>query len=80
MVTAGATATAAHRNRLRFALEVLRAIREEAARHHLIKMNQRDGMPGGLEMDEALLVAQAFEAREPAHWCRRRFTAKTRST
>lgn len=50
-------------NRLRFALEVLRAIREELGSTFpiLIKMNQRDGMPGGLEMDEALLVAQAFE-------------------
>lgn len=51
-------------NRLRFPLAVLRRVREEVgpAFPILIKMNQRDGMPGGIEIDEAILIAQAYEA------------------
>jgi 2,4-dienoyl-CoA reductase-like NADH-dependent reductase (Old Yellow Enzyme family) len=50
-------------NRLAFPVEVLRAVRQEVGPDFpiLIKMNQRDGMRGGLEIDEALQVAQAYE-------------------
>ncbi len=50
-------------NRLRFPLEVLRAVRAEAGPDFpiLIKMNQSGGINGGLEIDEALQIAQAFE-------------------
>jgi 2,4-dienoyl-CoA reductase-like NADH-dependent reductase (Old Yellow Enzyme family) len=50
-------------NRLRFPLEVIRSMREAVGPDFpiLVKMNQRDGMRGGLELDEAVEVARAFE-------------------
>lgn len=50
-------------NRLTFPLEVLRAVRAAVGPDFpiLIKLNQRDGMRGGLELDEAIQTAQAFE-------------------
>ncbi len=51
-------------NRLRFPIEVLRRVRASVGPDYpiLVKMNQRDGMPGGLELEEAIRVAQAFAA------------------
>ena len=50
-------------NRLRFPVDVVRRVRAEVGADFpiLVKMNQRDGMRGGLELDEAIRVAQAFE-------------------
>ena len=50
-------------NRMRFAVQVLEAVREEAADTMavLVKTNLRDGFEGGLEIDEAIRVGQAFE-------------------
>lgn len=50
-------------NRLRFALEIVRAVREAVGGEFpvLAKMNLRDGFPGGLELDEAVEVARALE-------------------
>jgi len=51
-------------NRLRFPVEVIRRTRLALGPGFpiLVKMNQRDGMRGGLELEEAILVARAFEA------------------
>ena len=51
-------------NRLRFPLEVIRRVRAAVGAGFpiLVKMNQRDGFRGGLELREALQVAQQFEA------------------
>lgn len=51
-------------NRVRFPAEVVKRVRTELGDGYpiLVKMNQRDGMRGGLELDEAVRVAQAFEA------------------
>jgi 2,4-dienoyl-CoA reductase-like NADH-dependent reductase (Old Yellow Enzyme family) len=51
-------------NRLRFPVEVVRRVRQALGGDFpiLVKMNQRDGMRGGLELDEAVEVARAFEA------------------
>jgi 2,4-dienoyl-CoA reductase-like NADH-dependent reductase (Old Yellow Enzyme family) len=50
--------------RLRFPADVVRRVRAEVGADYpvLVKMNQRDGMRGGLELDEAVRIAQAFEA------------------
>jgi 2,4-dienoyl-CoA reductase-like NADH-dependent reductase (Old Yellow Enzyme family) len=50
-------------NRLRFPLAVIRAVREEVGPGFplLVKMNQEDGFAGGLTLDEAVQVAQAYE-------------------
>jgi 2,4-dienoyl-CoA reductase-like NADH-dependent reductase (Old Yellow Enzyme family) len=50
-------------NRMRFPVGVVRRVRAEVGADFpiLVKMNQRDGMRGGLELDEAVRVAQAFE-------------------
>ena len=51
-------------NRLRFLREVMASVRA-AARDDLavlVKMNLRDGFPGGMELDDALVVARALEA------------------
>lgn len=50
-------------NRLRFPLEVVRAVRAEVGPDFpiLIKMNQSDGIRGGLEIEEAVKIARAFE-------------------
>jgi 2,4-dienoyl-CoA reductase-like NADH-dependent reductase (Old Yellow Enzyme family) len=51
-------------NRLRFPAAVLRRVRQAVGPEFpiLVKMNQRDGMRGGLELAEAVEVAQRFEA------------------
>lgn len=51
-------------NRVRFPAEVIRRVRKQLGDEFpiLVKMNQRDGMKGGLELDEALRVARCFEA------------------
>ncbi len=50
-------------NRIRFPKDVVRRVRVELGDGFpiIVKMNQRDGMRGGLELDEAVRVAQAFE-------------------
>lgn len=50
-------------NRMRLAVEVTRAVRGiVGARVPLLaKINLRDGFPGGLDLDEALVVAQSLE-------------------
>jgi 2,4-dienoyl-CoA reductase-like NADH-dependent reductase (Old Yellow Enzyme family) len=50
-------------NRLRFPTAVLAGVREELGPEFpiLVKMNQRDGMTGGIELDDAVIVARAFE-------------------
>jgi 2,4-dienoyl-CoA reductase-like NADH-dependent reductase (Old Yellow Enzyme family) len=49
-------------NRLRFPAAVIRRVREAVGSDYpvLVKMNQRDGMRGGLELDEAIEVARRF--------------------
>jgi 2,4-dienoyl-CoA reductase-like NADH-dependent reductase (Old Yellow Enzyme family) len=51
-------------NRARLAVEVLRSVREAVgpAFPVLLKVNLRDGFPGGLEVDEAIEVARRLEA------------------
>jgi 2,4-dienoyl-CoA reductase-like NADH-dependent reductase (Old Yellow Enzyme family) len=51
-------------NRLRFPAAVVRSVRKAVGRGFpiLVKMNQRDGMKGGLELNEAVEVARRFEA------------------
>jgi len=50
-------------NRLRFPVEVIQQIRMAVGDGFpiLIKMNQRDGMPGGIEIEDAIQIAKAFE-------------------
>lgn len=50
-------------NRLRFPAAVIKRVREAVGPNFpiLAKMNQRDGMRGGLELDEAVEVAKRFE-------------------
>ncbi|MBN1658514.1 MAG: NADH:flavin oxidoreductase [Anaerolineae bacterium] len=50
-------------NRLRFPAAVIAAVRQALGPDFpiLVKMNQRDGMRGGLELDEATQIAQRFE-------------------
>jgi 2,4-dienoyl-CoA reductase-like NADH-dependent reductase (Old Yellow Enzyme family) len=51
-------------NRMRFPTKVVRHVRAEVGDGFpiLVKMNQADGMRGGLGLDEAVRVAQMFEA------------------
>jgi 2,4-dienoyl-CoA reductase-like NADH-dependent reductase (Old Yellow Enzyme family) len=51
-------------NRARLAVEVLRAVREAVGPDYpvLLKVNLRDGFPGGLEVEEAIEVARRLEA------------------
>jgi len=51
-------------NRLRFPVAIVRRVREAVGHGFpiLVKMNQRDGMRGGLELDEAIEIAKRFEA------------------
>jgi 2,4-dienoyl-CoA reductase-like NADH-dependent reductase (Old Yellow Enzyme family) len=51
-------------NRVRLAVEVLRAVRAEVGGEWpvLLKVNLRDGFPGGLEVDEAVEVGRGLEA------------------
>ena len=50
-------------NRLQFPAAVIRGVRQALGPGFpiLIKMNQRDGMRGGLEIDEAIEIARRFE-------------------
>ncbi|HIF63119.1 MAG TPA: NADH:flavin oxidoreductase [Deltaproteobacteria bacterium] len=50
-------------NRLRFPLEVVRAVREQVGRDYpvICKVNLEDGARGGLEIEEAVEVARALE-------------------
>lgn len=50
-------------NRLRFPVEVIKQVRKVVGKDFpiLVKMNQRDGMPGGIEIEDAVLIAKAFE-------------------
>jgi 2,4-dienoyl-CoA reductase-like NADH-dependent reductase (Old Yellow Enzyme family) len=50
-------------NRLRFPLAVIQAVRGAVGPEFplLVKMNQEDGFAGGLTLDEAVQVAQAYE-------------------
>jgi len=50
-------------NRLRYPLQIIEKTREALGSSFpiLVKMNQRDGMPHGIGIDDALLIAQAFE-------------------
>jgi len=50
-------------NRLRFPAAVIRAVRRALGPGFpiLVKMNQRDGMRGGLELDEAVQIARRYE-------------------
>ena len=50
-------------NRLRFPVAVIEAVRKEVGKDFpiLVKMNQRDGMPGGIEIEDAIEIAKAFE-------------------
>lgn len=51
-------------NRLRFPAAIIRRTREVVGPDFpiLVKMNQRDGFDGGLEIDEAIQVAKRYEA------------------
>lgn len=51
-------------NRVRFLREVMATVREAAGQRLavLVKMNLRDGFPGGMELDEAVEVARILEA------------------
>ncbi|NQT72917.1 MAG: NADH:flavin oxidoreductase [Chloroflexi bacterium] len=51
-------------NRLRFPAAIIRRTRETVGPDFpiLVKMNQRDGFNGGLEIDDAIQVAKRFEA------------------
>jgi len=50
-------------NRLRFPVQVIRSIREALGPDFpiLIKMNQTDGMPEGINLEDAVVIAKAFE-------------------
>lgn len=50
-------------NRMRFPAAVIRRVRQTAGADFpvLVKMNQRDGMKGGLELGEAVEIARTFE-------------------
>ncbi len=50
-------------NRLRFPVEVINQVRNVLGPEFpvLIKMNQRDGMPEGIDIEDAIQVAKAFE-------------------
>jgi 2,4-dienoyl-CoA reductase-like NADH-dependent reductase (Old Yellow Enzyme family) len=51
-------------NRLRFPAAIVKRVRAAVGQGFpiLVKMNQRDGMKGGLELDEAIEIAKRFEA------------------
>lgn len=51
-------------NRLRFPADIIRRTRETVGPDFpiLVKMNQRDGFNGGLEIDDAIQIAQRYEA------------------
>ncbi len=51
-------------NRMRFPAAVIRRVRETVGKDFpiLVKMNQRDGFKGGIELEEAIQIAKRFEA------------------
>ena len=50
-------------NRLRFPVMVIKEVRKAVGEDFpiLVKMNQQDGMPGGIEIEDAIEIAKAFE-------------------
>lgn len=50
-------------NRLKFPVKIIEEVRKAVGTGFpiLIKMNQRDGMPGGIEIEDACLIAKGFE-------------------
>lgn len=58
-------------NRLRLTREVLARVRAAAGQDLavLVKMNTRDGFPGGMELDEAVQVAAALEQDDGQTLC-----------
>jgi 2,4-dienoyl-CoA reductase-like NADH-dependent reductase (Old Yellow Enzyme family) len=50
-------------NRLHFPVAVIEAVRKVVGKDFpvLVKMNQQDGMPGGIEIEDSLEIAKAFE-------------------
>ncbi len=50
-------------NRLRFPAEVIKQVRNAVGKDFpiLVKMNQRDGMRAGIEIEDAIQIARAFE-------------------
>jgi len=50
-------------NRMRFPVEVIQRIRQAVGPDFplLVKMNQTDGMPAGIKLNDALVIAKAFE-------------------
>ena len=50
-------------NRLRFPVKVIEEVRKVAGSDFpiLVKMNQTDGMPGGIKLEDAVIIAKAFE-------------------
>ena len=50
-------------NRMRFPVRVIREVRKALGADFpvLVKMNQRDGMAGGIEIDDAVQIAASFE-------------------
>ncbi len=50
-------------NRLRFPVMVIESVKKAVGKDFpvLVKMNQTDGMPGGINTDDAVTIAKAFE-------------------
>jgi len=50
-------------NRLRFPVKVIEEVRGAVGPDFpiLVKMNQTDGMPGGIHLEDAVVIAKAFE-------------------
>jgi 2,4-dienoyl-CoA reductase-like NADH-dependent reductase (Old Yellow Enzyme family) len=50
-------------NRMRFPVKIIEAVRQAVGQDYpvLVKMNQTDGMPDGISLEDAVLVAKAFE-------------------
>ncbi|MDH3902060.1 MAG: NADH:flavin oxidoreductase [Xanthomonadales bacterium] len=50
-------------NRMRFPVMVIEAVRRSLGRDYpiLVKMNQTDGMPGGITLTDAVVIAKAYE-------------------
>jgi len=51
-------------NRLRFPMMVIESVKKAVGKDFpvLVKMNQTDGMPGGVDINEAVMIAKAFES------------------
>lgn len=50
-------------NRMRFPVKVIEAVRRSVGRDYpvLVKMNQTDGMPDGITLEDAVVIAKAYE-------------------